>query len=173
MNITKIWQSDGEEGIKQTLKHMRELVIATDANRVIKQKAREIISGIRPNDEMGQIAAIFNWVRSHMEYVRDIYGVEELTAPDKIVTSMLSGTNEYSSDCDDYAMLLSALLRAVGFRTRLEALAVGQPEGYDHARAAVFVKTLNKWIPLEGTKPNVAPGFGLKSQKPILALEAV
>lgn len=173
MNITKVWQSDGEKGIKQTLERMREFVISSDADRVIKQKAREIISGIRPNDEIAQIQAIFDWTRRNMEYVRDIYGVEELTRPDKIVYSIMKGLNQHSSDCDDFAMVLSALLRAVGFRTRLEALAVNGPDGYDHARAAVYVKSLDKWWPLEGTKPNVAPGFGLKSQRPILGLEAV
>ena len=173
MNITKVWQSSGEAGIKQTLQRMRELVIQSDENRDIKQKAREIISGIPPNNQEAQVQAIFSWVRKNLEYVRDIYGVEELTRPDKIVHSVLNGLNIHSSDCDDFAMLLSSLLRAVGFRTRLEALAVNQPEGYDHARAAVYMDKLNKWWPLEGTKPNVAPGYGLSSKKPILALEAI
>ena len=171
MNITKVWQSDGEAGIKQTLRRMQELVISSDANRVIKQKAREIILKLSPTDELGQIQAIFRWVQQNLMYVRDIYGVEEITSPDKIVHSVINGLNQHSSDCDDFAILLSALLRAVGFRTRIEALAINQADGYDHARAAVFVKTLNKWWPLEGTKSAVEAGYGLPSKMTILAME--
>jgi len=173
MNITKVWQEEGEEGVKQTLERMRQFIIESDENRIIKQKAREIVDGIPPNDELRQIQAIFDWVRANLKYVRDIYGVEEVTRPDKIVHSIANNLNEHSSDCDDFAVLLSALLRAIGFRTRLEALAVNQDIGYDHARAAVFVQSLDRWLPLEGTKPNVVPGFGLKSRRPIWALEAL
>lgn len=171
MDINKLFQHQGVPGIKQTLKAMRTLILLTDQNRIIKTKAKEIVADISPNDELGQINAIFSWVQKNMKYVRDIYGVEELTRPDRVVYNILNGEVSHSSDCDDYAMLLSALLRSIGFSTRVEAVAVQTTEGYDHARAAVFSRVKNEWLVLEGTRPGVQPGFRLPSKLEILAVE--
>ena len=171
MAIKKIFQRDGDAGIKQTLENMSALVTATDENRTIKEKARQIISDLNPDDELGQIRAIFAWVQSNLKYVRDIYGVEELTRPDRVVYNIDNGKDTHSSNCADFAKLLSALLRSVGFRTRVEAIAFYTPDGYDHARCAVYSQTLNEWLPLEGTRPGVEIGFGLESKKTILGLE--
>ena len=171
MEINKVFQSEGVEGIKQTLRAMRTMILLTDQNRIIKEQAIRIIADVAPNDELGQITTIFSWVQKNMKYVRDIYGVEELTRPDRVVYNILNGEVSHSCDCDDYAMLLSALLRSIGFSTRVEALAVQSTEGYDHARAAVFSKVKNTWLPLEGTRPGVQPGYGLPSRLPILAVE--
>ena len=173
MNVSFFVQSDGDKGISQTLIQMRDAILASDKTRVIKTKARELITGIAPNDEVGQVTAVFTWVRDNIPYVRDIYGVEEITQPDRLLESFMSKKNDYSSDCDDKAMLVSALLRSIGFRTRVEALAINQPTGYDHARAAVFMQSKGVWWPLETTKPGISAGVGLQSQRPILGLEVV
>jgi transglutaminase-like putative cysteine protease len=167
----KIGQSRGEEGIKETLVAMRKLVFASDDNRIIKEKARKLIAGISPSDFRGQIEAIFRWVQKKMSYVRDYRGVEELTRPDRIVYNLDNNIETHSSDCDDFAMVLAALLRSIGFTTRFEAVAVKTSEGYDHARVAVYSVEDNGWLVLEGTRKNANPGFRLPSNKPVLTLE--
>jgi len=169
--IKKVWQAGGDAGIIQTLKAMRQLIIASDATREIKTTAKKIIAGISPGNETAQVDAIFDWVQQNLKYVRDIYDVEELTQPDRIAYNINNQLDSHSSDCDDFAMLLCALLRSVGFKTRVEALAIQSVEGYDHARAAVYIEHLNGWWPLEATRPGMKPGVGLDSKKEILGLE--
>jgi len=169
--IAKVWQAEGTAGIVQTLKAMRSLIIASDSTREVKTQAKAIIAPFKPDDEAGQVNAIFDWVELNMLYVRDIYDVEELTRPDRVVCNINNHLDTHSSDCDDFAMLLCALLRSVGFKTRVEALAIQSDKGYDHARAAVYMGSLNCWWPLEATRPGMRPGTGMESKLEILGLE--
>lgn len=171
MNVEKVWQMRGRAGTEQTLMRMRDQILASDASRAVKAKAREVTAHLQPNDELGQIGAVYAWIKDNVRYVRDTYGVEELTRPDRIVLNLEAREETHSSDCDDMAMLGSAMLRSLGFQTRVEALAVNQDRGYDHARVAVFSRTLDRWLPLELTKPGAPVGFGLPSKLPILAVE--
>lgn len=168
--LIKTEQGKGDEGIKNTLIAMKQLVIDTDQNRIVKQTAQKIIKNISPTDHIGQIKAIFSWVKNNMKYVRDIRGVEELTRPDITIQSIEKGEYLHSADCDDFAMLLSALLRAVGFQTRLEAVAIKSDKQYDHARVSVYNPDTAKWICLEGTKKNSEIGYKLPSKRPPLGV---
>lgn len=171
MSVDIIFQSKGDKGIIETMYKMRELILKTDTNRIVKTKAKEIIANISPTDELGQIRAIFNWVRNNVKYVRDYQGIEELTSPDIIINDINNKRNTYSSDCDDMAMLLCALLRSVGFRTRIEVIALKNDKAYDHARCAVFSQTLNRWLPLEATSPTKDIGDGFHSKRVPLGLD--
>lgn len=171
MKVQRIGQSPGDDGIRETLLTMQKLIFASDKNRVIKDTARRIIAGLSPADELGQIAAVFAWVKKNMRYVRDYYNIEELTGPDQIVYNIRNGYETHSSDCDDFAMVEAALLRSIGFKTRLEAVAVRNPLNYNHARVSVYSQKLERWIPLEGTKPGSFVGYALPSERNILTLE--
>ena len=169
--IRKIYQSSGEKGIKEVLIKMKDLIISSDNSRVVKQKAISIIKNVRPDDEYSQIDRIFQWVKDNVKYVRDISGVEELTAPQQILISLNKGIIDFSSDCDDMAMLLSALLRSVGFKTRLEIVALKSDKEYDHARVSVFYNKRKMWLPLEATFKFSRIGDGFASKRNILTLE--
>lgn len=147
--INKVGLNGGTLGIEQTLIAMRDLIVASDLHREVKDKAAEIIQNVQPTETRAQIDAIVAWVRAHMKYVRDIRGVEEVSAP-WVLLGKIQLQNSAYGDCDDYATLLGALLRAVGFRTRLEALAV-EEDRYNHARMAVYDG--GEWLAVEGTKP--------------------
>ncbi|MEM5806978.1 MAG: transglutaminase family protein [Candidatus Aenigmatarchaeota archaeon] len=169
--IEKLPQSMGDDGIRETLLKMRELIYNTDKNRIVKEKARQLIKDISPLDYEKQIEVIFRWVTNNVKYVRDIRGVEELTSPDIIIENIEKKQETHSSDCDDIAMLLSALLRAVGFKTRLEAIALHNNIAYDHARVSVLNPKTNKWIALEGTTKDKPIGFRFQSKREIIGLE--
>lgn len=167
MNLALFQISDGDEGVRSTLLHMKEMVLKTDKDRTVKQTAVDLIKNIPPQNLLMQAKTITGWVRRNLHYVRDIYGVEELTNPVTVLYNIKAKKNSHSSDCDDYAMLLSALLRSVGFPTRLEAVATNGPF-YDHARVSVNIG--GHWLPIEGTR-NLPVGVGLQTQLPVMAVE--
>ena len=173
MDLSKVDIGAGDTSVEATLLFMKQLILKSDMEdkeRLIKETAKNIVKDIPSSDHYGQIKAITRWVRLNLKYARDIYGVEELTSPYRIIYNILNGRNTHSSDCDDFAILLAALLRALGFRTRLEAIAV-QTQNYNHARMAVYIG--GSWVVIEGTKPQYPVGQALPSTMPILAVEVI
>ena len=166
MSIQFLGIKAGPEGIAQTLAHMRDLVLESDKHREVKLTAANIIKDVLPQDHKAQVEAIVSWVRKRIKYVRDIQGVEEVSAPHVLIAQVVKSGVGYG-DCDDFSVLLSALLRAVGFRTRLEALAVNQ-DMYNHARLAVYLN--DEWISIEGTRP-WAIGRRYPSQMQVMYVE--
>jgi len=151
MKIHKFDQLHGESGIRQTLYAIKKLVIESDKHRIVKETAKNIITECSPDDQFCIVSAIANWINRKVKYVKDINGVEEITAPYIILEQLKTGNNEYSSDCDDIAALACALLRAVGFKTRIEAIA-HKSDFYNHARCSVFIRKKG-WLALEITRP--------------------
>jgi transglutaminase-like putative cysteine protease len=167
--ISKREIGKGAEAVSTTLLYMKDLIIKSDRDRIVKTTARTIIQPLDPRDHAGQVKAIVAWVRRKFKYVRDIYGTEELTDPVRILYNIQQGINSHSSDCDDFAVLISALLRSIGFRTRLEAVGVDSPY-YNHARLSVFLD--GKWQGIEGTK-NTPVGYSQPSVPQIMVVEVV
>jgi transglutaminase-like putative cysteine protease len=167
--ISKVEIGRSSAAIATTLLYMKDLVIRSDRDRIVKETAKNIINNIDPRNYAAQVSAIVEWVRRNFKYTRDIYGVEELTDPVTILHSMAEGKNNYSSDCDDFATLIAALLRVIGFHTRLEAVGVGSP-WYNHARLSVFYG--EAWHCIEGTK-NTPVGYAQPSVPQIMSVEVV
>ncbi len=170
MLLQMYYNRKGKKGIEDILKKMRELILETDIkdkDRIIKSTARKIIKNIDPKNWKGQLKAIFRWVKSNVKYVRDIHGIEELTRPDILLKSVLEGKEIHSSDCDDIAMLLAAMLRSIGFKVRLEAIAL-KSNKYNHARVAVQNPDNKRWIVLEGTSKKARVGFRFPSKLPVM-----
>lgn len=170
--LSKVFIGNSKTSVEQTLLRMKELIIKSDTDdkeRLVKSTAKNIVAAVPTNDYLGQIKHVVGWVRRNLRYCRDIYGVEELTSPYRVLYNIQAGKNTHSSDCDDFAMLIAALLRSLGFRTRLEAVAVMSPR-YDHARTAVFIG--GDWCVIEGTK-NVPVGYAQKSRLPTMYVEVI
>lgn len=167
--ISKREVGKGSQAVGTTLLYMKKLIINSDRDRIVKETARNIIKDLDPRDHAGQVKAVVAWVRRKFKYVRDIYGTEELTDPVRILYNIQQGVNSHSSDCDDFAVLISALLRVIGFRTRLEAVGVDAPY-YNHARLSVFLN--GDWQTIEGTK-NTPVGYAQPSQTQIMVVEVV
>ena len=169
MNLSVFPISGNVDGVKSTLLNMKEMVFKTDKDRIVKETASSLIKKIPPSNLLMQVKIITGWVRRNLHYVRDIAGVEELTNPTTILYNIREGRQTHSADCDDYAILISALLRSIGFVTRLEAVAVNENR-YNHARVSVLIGEL--WFPIEGTR-NTEVGFALPTNLPILYVEVV
>lgn len=173
MNVEERYIRYGKKGIIDILLAMKEVVLKNekyDTNLITKETAKRITYSRRPTDEIGIITDIFNWVRSNIKYYRDSKGREEITYPYIILSAIREGRLNFTSDCDDIAVLLASMLKSLGFKVRLEIIALNKSV-YNHARVSVYSEKLKRWLPLEGTSKSLVVGQGFKSRLPILSAE--
>ncbi len=114
----------------------------------VRQKAIEIFRAcrVRAKDRLGEVRALFDWVRRHVRYTRDIYQVELLHTARRMLELR-------AGDCDDMTILLGAMLTATGHPVRL-VLAGFRPErphSYSHVYPEVFVR--GRWLAIDATMP--------------------
>jgi len=69
-------------------------------------------ANVEEKDTRGEIAAIHNWVKGHLRYVRDPLWYEFITYPETLAFERADG------DCDDFCVLEAALLGSVGIPSR-------------------------------------------------------
>lgn len=134
----------GLTGIRQTLRAMRQLVRAYRTDPQLRQAATTLVTLVPQRDHLGEVQTIFEWVRDHVRYVRDVHEVETLMTPDKVAAARLG-------DCDDQATLLATLLESVGYPTRFVAAGYSDPTMVDHVYLQVFAD--GQWIDMDPTEP--------------------
>ena len=139
---------DGVAGIKVTLAQMVKYAQAGRNSPPVRFLAEQIVRDVRPKSYTEEAQAIQQYVRDHIRYTRDIRGTETVSTPDQTISRGVG-------DCDDMALLASALLESIGHPTRF--VAVGrQPNVFEHV--LIETKIGNKWIPVETTE-NVPFGW--------------
>ena len=103
-------------------------------------------------DKEDKIAGVFDWIKSSMSYVPDpVLGddgeIELFISPIKQVRDYNSGVRP-SGDCDDMALLSTALYRAIGIRSNVIIIdSIGN--GLDHAYSRAFSDKLNDWVSVD------------------------
>lgn len=141
--------SRGEAGVTETLRYMRRFARQGKRDPSIRALAIRLTNHLTDKDWRGEIAALHNFVRDRIRYVRDVNGIETICTPQK--------TLEYGAgDCDDKSILLAALLESIGHPARFRAVGLnGGP--YSH----VYVETRigSGWMPLETTVAGADPGW--------------
>src|SRR5262249_32005725 len=75
----------------------------------VRQKAIDIYRQcrVRAKDRMGEIRSLFDWVRRHIRYTRDIFRVELLHTARRLLELR-------AGDCDDMTILLGSMLMSTG-----------------------------------------------------------
>jgi hypothetical protein len=77
-----------------------------------------------------QVASIWSYVREHWRYVNDPRGREYVALPRESIQ------NNYAGDCDDFAVTLAAMVRAIGGEARVVFME-GSRGGHAYAEACV------------------------------------
>ena len=138
---------NGKAGTRATLRHMSRLVRQFKKTVPIREAALSIIQTVPGHKNwVGQVKSIHAYVRDHVQYVRDITGVETLATPVKTLEYM-------QGDCDDQATLVASLLEAIGHPTRFVAIAPTLFGDFTHVYTETKIgHNPGKWIPLETTE---------------------
>lgn len=135
--------SEGEQGTRDTLRIMARLVRDGKKSLYVRSRAASLVDKLKQKDWRGEAAALHQFVRDHIRYVRDIRGVETVQEPEY---TLLHGYG----DCDDKSTLLAAMLESIGHPTRLVAVA---KTGRNYCHVLVETKIGGRWIPAETTEP--------------------
>ena len=99
----------GPSGTLVTARLIARLIRDGAKDFYVRQKAIEIFraSGARPKDKVGEVCALFNWVRKNVRYTRDIFQVELLHSARRMLELR-------AGDCDDATRLPAGQLHQRG-----------------------------------------------------------
>ena len=156
----------GALGTQETVEHVQALIRAGAKDFYVRQKAIDILleNHVKPKDYLAEIKALFEWVQQHIRYTKDTFQVEVLHSAKRMLELR-------AGDCDDMAILLGAMLEAIGHPVRL-ALSGPDPLRQDlftHIYLEVFHK--GRWIPLDATMPHPMGWAPRTMVKKIIAIE--
>jgi hypothetical protein len=141
-------------GIAQTVYTMQGLIDSGSRNPDIRAEAVDIVrqAGVQERDACGEVGAIFSWVKNNFRFTKDPSGKETLGTPHYLMKLK-------AGDCDDYVVMLGALLTSLGYPVRIITIAAdpAEPKRFSHVYMRVFVN--GSWVGLDGTQPNSVPGW--------------
>jgi transglutaminase-like putative cysteine protease len=134
----------GSGGVTDTLKLMAQLAKQYKVDPGIRQTAARAVARAPEKDDLGEAAALQNWVRANIRYTGDVLDVETLQTPDYTL-------QERYGDCDDQALLLATLLLAIGIPAAYMAVGVdGEP--FSHVMTFAGLRGYNPpYVSLETT----------------------
>ncbi len=139
---------EGYRGTLQTVAHIIKLIKQGAKDFYVRQSGIAILRrrGVRPKDYLGEIKALFEWVQQNVRYTKDPFRVEVLHSARRMLELR-------AGDCDDMAILLGAMLEAIGHPVRLVLSGPDplRPRLFTHIFLEVFHK--GRWIPLDATMP--------------------
>ncbi len=84
---------------------------ANEAKKTLRPLAEKICAGLESGDYNSEIYALYAFACQNQRYARDIFNVEYVKAPARMLESKVG-------DCDDFATLLAALCMAMGNECR-------------------------------------------------------
>jgi len=133
----------GDGGVTDTLRLMAQLARQFKTDPLVRQTGMRIVQPCPGKDDLCEVSAIQNWVRSNIRYTSDVLDVETLHTP-------LYTLQERAGDCDDQATLTAALLMTVGIPAAYCAVGVNGGS-YSHVMAFAGVRNQGRWVSVETT----------------------
>lgn len=146
----------GHEGTRVTLAMMRELVKSSVGMPDIRETALAILRAARvaAHDTVGEVAALFRFVRDRIRFTQDPAGIE-------LLQDARETLRVQAGDCDDRAVLLAALLISIGVCTdlRFRVIAADPRRPRDYTHVYLVARIGGRDVPLDPTYSDSVPGF--------------
>lgn len=136
----------GYPGTLKTIEHIVDLIRKGAKDFKVRQTAIGILlqRAVRPKDYLGEIKALFEWVQRNIRYTKDTFRVEVLHSARRMLELR-------AGDCDDMAILLGAMLEAIGHPVRLIITGPDPLRQYLFSHIYLEVCHRGRWIPLDAT----------------------
>lgn len=157
--------AEGDRGIYETCYQMRKEINIAKSFPAIVNLARSIIGNVQ--DQALATRLIAHWVSEHIHYREDNEltlterGIQRIAMHDclirfkkcepvEILYKPFQVLQQGYGDCDDFVMLISSLLEAVGIKacSVIVALDPSQPREFTHVYLVANVNS--SWIPIDG-----------------------
>lgn len=136
---------EGAAGTRETLKHMRQLVQQGKGDLSNRDLANRICAYVPAKDWLGELEAIFQFVRGRIRYALDPSDIETTQCA---VTTLRLGYG----DCDDFAVLLATLCESMGHPCCLVALGFQEPGSYEHVLTIASGAGELPWVAMDATE---------------------
>lgn len=116
--------------------------------------------GVKSYDYMGEIKAIFEWVRDNITYRRHVLCRDSFTTAERTLKLR-------SGDCDMVTVLLNSMLMSVGIPAGFRIVASRRDIPFHHIYSIAGVPPNNpkRWIPLDPTIKHFKVGQEVKYAK--------
>lgn len=120
---------------------------------LVRRVAADIVRSIPGANGTAQAQAIRQWLMDHILFLRDPLGTELLHSPEVVLASIMA-QGSASVDCDDVAMLASALCKSIGLRTRFVLAGFGGARApFRHVWAEAADPRFGIWVDFDITRP--------------------
>lgn len=134
----------GVAGTRATLEAMLRVVHDARASQTVLDAVAQLVRFLPQHDQLAEAQAIFNFVQNHIRYTRDPLTVEMLQTPEQLLERGVG-------DCDDKAILLMAMLHAVGIPAMF-VVGGRAPNMFEHVWVAAYLN--GQWISMDATEPH-------------------
>jgi hypothetical protein len=147
----------GYPGTMTTARYIIELIKRGAKDFSVRQKAINIYRGygVKPKNYLGEISALFDWVKNNVRYTKDIFKVELLHSARRMLQLR-------AGDCDDMTILLGAMLESTGHKVRLVLVGSNPKRRKQFSHIYLETEHMGQWIPLDPTM-NKPPGWAPKA----------
>ena len=151
---------DGEAGALQTVDYIRQLILESAGDFVVRQEALNASRNVRERDTTGFINAIHEWVKRRYIFRWDPYHREMLLSTRAIILNNRRVPG-FGMDCDDFVILENSLLRAIGIPTRLVIAKCDRERSnqYSHIYLQAFDRKKKRWLDLDPTNKRARAGW--------------
>lgn len=137
---------EGYSGTMRTARHITNLIKQGAKDFLVRQTAIDILvqRSVKPKDYVGEIRALFEWVQQNVRYTKDTVRVEVLHSAPRMLQLR-------AGDCDDFSILLGAMLEAIGHPVRL--VLTGPNPSRQDLFSHIYVEAYcnGRWISLDAT----------------------
>ena len=121
------------------------------------EQVRELAVQVTNHDP---IVGIYDWARANIRYTPDPVEKELFISPVKMVRDHYQG-KKLSGDCDDSALLVTALYRSIGLKSNVVLLdTAGQ--GLCHAVSQVYSEKLGRYVMVDASTSEIPIGWEIK-----------
>lgn len=163
--------TDGDAGVYDTLQVMRAAVedavedgamvapVAAAIMATVDRRTHQLAGGGEhdPTRDTRGLVALYRWLRDHIVFKRDAWGLEHVRHPDQLLAE-ISAHGRTAADCDDVAVLGAALVRAIGLRPAFVLASRHERGRWEHVFfAACRGKSVFPLDPQEATPPGRWP----------------
>jgi hypothetical protein len=148
--------AEGDAGTEETVREMVRLIEEGARDPDINALAVGIVRGtrVRQFDFDGERRALYSWMRRAIRFFRDIDGKETLRAARRTV-------EQGAGDCDCQTILICALLKTIGHRTRIVTISSHPqaPDIFSHVFAEARDER-GRWKPVDAARKQASYGRG-------------
>ena len=138
----------GENAIYNTVDKIHQIIKSSAFNPYVRKYTEKIIADLAPNDKLGELQAIHDFVKYNVRYTKDPYGMEYIQTP-PLLLRQIEMREQPAGDCDDMTTLSLSMMKSIGYPVATKITSYSPDRKFSHIYGLVFVN--NKWIPTDTT----------------------